>query len=185
MYRLLACFVLFTACELPAGLSEMGTGPHDAAKTSPDDGSSDMLILPPSRVVVEYAIIDGQRAPAGFYDTTLNTRCQPLLTTAGQRCVPTDEANSTSVGGYFSDAGCSRQLAISFSACSAPKYLYYSGGLCKPYHLYALSAPATPVTVYVGTPGACTVSAVVPGFVYSPVVSEIDPTTLSSVSYVH
>ncbi len=168
MYRLLACFVLFTACEAPV-----------------DAGSSDMFTLPPSRVVVEYAVIDGQRAPLGFYDTVLNTRCQPLLTTAGQRCVPTDQADSTSVGGYFSDAGCTRQLALSFSGCSAPKYLFYSGGFCKPYHLYALSAPVIPAAVYVGMPGACNVSTVVPTFVYSPVAAEIDPTTLSSVSYVH
>lgn len=185
MYRLLACFVLFAACEAPVGLSDLGPGPYDAAKVLPDGGSSDMLALPPSRVVVEYAVIDGQRAPSGFYDTVLNTRCQPLLTTAGQRCVPSDQADSTGVGGYFFDTGCTRQLAISFSGCSAPKYLFHGGGACKPYRLYTLGAPVIPAAVYIGTPGACSASTVAPTLVYSPVIAEIDPTTLSSVSYVH
>lgn len=192
MHRIPLLLSLLCACGAPPSAFDLARPVDSAAALLSDAGavdaassSRDMVSLPPSRVVVEYSVVDGQRLPIGYYDTTLRTKCVIWETVAGARCVPAPEIFAFING--FADSECSIKIALGFKGCLTPTYANESlGGVCPALRrTYIVDKPLVGTTIYAGIPGSCIAGTVPTGYSAFTVGAELDPTTLSPGSYVH
>jgi hypothetical protein len=109
-----------------------------------------------------YAGSDGSKVLNGIYDSQLMATCFYAATADGTtRCFPSGLSSASLGSSFYSDSGCSQELAVtSASGCAVPQYAtagVLAAGSCPAqyvYHLYPIAGAYTGA-IYSGTPTSC------------------------------
>jgi hypothetical protein len=192
----LAIYIVVAACSGAGGgfidAGTTGTGgdaastPHDGAiqrlmdaLTDPVAAASADPTQSGTRLKVQsYVGSDGSSLVAGMYDSQLQTQCSFGLASDGTtRCLPS-AGYPASVGSYFADSGCSKELAWLPQTGCTPSYARSYSETCggQVQTIFSVSG-AFSGTPYTGTPSACVSSAIPTGDSLYSIGAELPPST--------
>jgi hypothetical protein len=123
---------------------------------------------------------------SSLYDTKRKEDCLPLKASDGKlRCLPFNAADPGSLAivypGAYSDAACTKGVAVGGVGCTAPKYAYASGSGCgatQQIGVYDVGAAVT--TLYVSSMGTCTSTAIPSGYLVYEAGAEVAPSSFEA-----
>ncbi|MBX3190644.1 MAG: hypothetical protein KF819_26825 [Labilithrix sp.] len=155
-------YVVMAACGGGAGSGDDVVGGSSGASSSSSGGSGGPV--PPaladdwhqagSRLKLRYyESSDGAKQFATWFDSARGDECSFALHADGAfRCVP----NTTTVAGYFADAGCATPVAFrGKSSAAQPKYAASSDPGTNAQRRFPVTSPFGGASIWSGRPGAC------------------------------
>jgi hypothetical protein len=150
-------YAIFAAC---GGGGSGGKGGHDGSSPVPD-AMADVNQSGTRLKAQYYAGVDGSKAFAGMYDTTLKQDCAYAVAADGKsRCLPAGPRVIASTT-YYSDAACKQPILNVPKTCTTPPpYVSTFDASCggaTTFHVYPSGAAFTPGTdIYFGGGKNCT-----------------------------